>query len=163
MCLTLSEYILKPGDIIIGYGDHGAPTVQELLAINQRVVGKLTEMTVLRDGERVTLKVKPKLRKTSETGEEAAQIWINHTPDVSHMIVAGVRDGSPAREAGIMPGDVIEEVNGRPVNSWPEAISALKLVERKEITLSYKRGVQRSVANIGAVFGPVLRALMIFS
>jgi len=142
---------IKPEDIIIGYGDHGTPTLQELLDINERVVGKATDMTVLRNDEQLTLKVTPKLRSSPGEGVKRAQIGITNTPDVAHAIVAALRENSTAQRAGVMPGDLIEQVNSKPVSSWAEVICVLRETSGQAISLGIRRASQKLTIDLGTV------------
>ena len=54
------------------------------------------------------------------------------------MLVVGVTEGSPAAEAGILPGDMIVDIDGEPVDEPGDLLSELRthdLGERVELTL----------------------------
>lgn len=40
------------------------------------------------------------------------------TDSLGHHTVVKVIDGSPAQKAGIRPGDVLEKMNGKPIDEW---------------------------------------------
>lgn len=151
---------LRPGDVIIRYGDHGTPTFERLTEINKNVVGRETQIVVLRGGQTETMKVTPVSRN------EVPQMGIVPGLDLMHAVVAGVRDGSPARKAGLAPDDVIEEVNGRAVASWIDVFNALKELSGQEVTLAYRRGAQQRAAALGkldeAIFDPADYTVEIF-
>jgi regulator of sigma E protease len=51
-----------------------------------------------------------------------------------------VLTGSPAAEAGLRPGDVLEEVDGEPVGSFSEMVAAIKPRPGERLSLSVRRG-----------------------
>jgi serine protease Do len=56
-------------------------------------------------------------------------------PDTSGLVVAGVKDGSPAAEAGIQSGDVIVQVNRKPTRTVADLRQALAAQKAGEPTL----------------------------
>lgn len=96
-------------------------------------VGKKVDVTVIRDGEEQTIGVT--IAKLEEQDEDAKPVKAGTlglsvqdlTPelvleldlpeDVIGVVVSSVTGGSPASEAGIRPGDVIEMVGNTPVES----------------------------------------------
>ncbi len=57
------------------------------------------------------------------------------------LVVAGVDPAGPAAAAGFQPGDVIEEVNGKPVSDASELRSAVKAAgDRPALVLVHRRG-----------------------
>jgi len=142
---------ILPGDIIVGYGDHGAPTMRQLLAINERALKTGTEMAVLRDGEQLTMKVAPKLMPVAGRRGKRAQIGISNGPDLMHAVLAAVREGSPAEKAGLQAGDVIEEINGQATGNWIDVFNALKQSIGRQVEVSYRRGAQTRAATMGVI------------
>jgi len=138
-----AEAGILPGDIVVGYGDHAAPTLREFLEINEKAAERGTTIVLLRQGKRRTLRVVPKRR------DDGAQVGILQGADLMHAVVAGVREGSPAAKAGISPGDAIEKINGRAVRTWIDVFTALKELSGPEVTVSYKRGVLDGRAVVG--------------
>ncbi|NLJ25791.1 MAG: SpoIVB peptidase [Firmicutes bacterium] len=63
------------------------------------------------------------------------------------------REYHPARDAGILPGDIIEEISGQPVRSVQHASILIDRLgqEQSEIILSVKRGGERSTVKIRPV------------
>ena len=55
------------------------------------------------------------------------------------VLVTTVTDGSAAQRAGIKAGDVITSINGEPVNSRSELVSALRHADAEEITVGIVR------------------------
>ena len=76
----------KPGDIIVGYADRGAPDRQRLHELSEEFADKKTRIQVERDGERLDrMWIKPK--KKGKT----ALIGILPGVDMANLVVAGVR------------------------------------------------------------------------
>ncbi|MEO7039222.1 MAG: trypsin-like peptidase domain-containing protein [Candidatus Elarobacter sp.] len=68
--------------------------------------------------------------------------------DEGGVAVGNVVDGTPAAQAGIEPGDVIQTVNGKPVNSASEFVSAIgALKPGAQVTLRlWAQGVKKNVS-----------------
>jgi serine protease Do len=67
--------------------------------------------------------------------------------DPGGVAIAAVPDGTPAAAAGLEPGDVVEAVNGKPVNSPEQFISTISALKPGEkVTLRvWQRGIKRNV------------------
>lgn len=66
-------------------------------------------------------------------------------PGGSGVIITGVLQNGPAAQAGIRPGDVINEVVGRPVNNVTQllaAVAALKPGEPAALVVTRRSGQQ---------------------
>jgi len=134
---------LRPGDVIIGYGDRGAPTFRELLEINDQAAGTPTQIVVLRDGKEVATEIAPRIR------DHRALIGMTPTVEMAPPYVAGVRSGSVAAEAGIESGMVVEKVNGHTVSSWIDLFRELKQNTGRTLDLTCRRGVRTATAELG--------------
>ncbi len=141
---------LQPGDVIVGYGDRGAPTLRQLLDMNQQAEGTGTNITVLRDDQQIAARITPKLRKNR------ALTGIVPTVDIASTIVAGVSPGSAAAEAGIEPGMVVEKINDRNVSSWVDVYQALTANLGKKVTLTCRSGIRTRAFTIGPLDKDVL-------
>jgi len=125
---------LKPGDIIIGYGDFQNPTQALFEKITDKVADHGTRIIVRRDGKLMTFEVKPRKRNG------VAEIGTIPGVDLDHAVVASVREGSPAKAAGLINGDVIEGINGQKVFSWVDVLEALRENVGKDIMIDFSRG-----------------------
>lgn len=130
-----AEAGIKPGDVILEFNGRPLPKSQDLPSlVADRPPGQKVTIRIVRDkGERnVTVRIGelseerevavPSEGKDLDLGLKVQKV----TPDLSWryglsttkgVIVVGVQPGSPADHAGIEPGDVIREVNQRPVNT----------------------------------------------
>jgi serine protease Do len=61
-------------------------------------------------------------------------------PDVKGVVVTDVPDASPAAEAGLQRGDVIEQVNRQPVNSVADYQRLIRQAGKGEVVLLINRG-----------------------
>jgi len=134
---------LEPGDVIVGYGDRGAPSLRELFEINRQAVGEGTNITVLRDGRTIgPMWVVPK-----NQGGRALLGFVAGV-DVDHTVLAGVMPGSPAEAAGLAGGDVVKAINGREVGNWLDVFNALKDASGS-VRITYRRGAIEATADFG--------------
>jgi len=144
---------LKAGDVIVAYDGHTISKAGELpRLVAGTPIGQSATVQVLRDGKPLTVTVQiaqmPGTEQVAEathparerlglavqvlTPALAKQLGV---PDTSGLVVAGVKDGSPAAAAGIQPGDVLIEVNRKPVHTVAELRQALAGQKPDEPTL----------------------------
>ncbi|MFA6135252.1 MAG: site-2 protease family protein [Phycisphaerae bacterium] len=133
---------LQPGDIVVGYGDQSAPTRSAFLKINAKYQGKGTHISVRRGKETLKLWIVPPDRR---------RIGVTEGPDLSHLVVAGVREGSPAARAGIESEAVIRKVNDQAVENWNQVYDALKQSAGRDVSITYRIGDRESTANLGTL------------
>ena len=126
---------LRPGDVIVEYDGRRLARSDELpRLVGETLLGRDVPLTVVRDGKTLTLRAmivklaEPEEQRTAQTGgrpslgiavqtvtrELAAQLGL---PAQQGVLVSGVEDGSPAASAGVQPGDVIAEIDKKPVQS----------------------------------------------
>ena len=127
--------------------------------VAQMAPGSTARLTVVRDGKEQTINVTLSERKAADpereegnaegdrsggfgmgveplTRERAQDLGI---PASSGVLVSQVRPGGRAADAGLRPGDVIIEVDRRPVNS-PDALGAALKDGTKPALLLVQRG-----------------------
>lgn len=160
---------MKRGDIIVDFNGQTASEVDEFrLNVAQAGVGARVEVEVLRDGDTrkldVTLGERP-TRFTQATGQPYEGEWLGITVDDVNgpvgrrtapadleegVVVVGVDADSPAEEAGLGVGDLIEEVDGKDIRSlddYEEAIDEAKDRGDKPVLFLMRReGLSRYVA-----------------
>jgi serine protease Do len=139
---------IKPGDIITEIDRAqvtGSKSVQRTVLGKQ--IGQKVNVDIWRDGKRQTLGTllaelpgEEKLAlKSGGNGSPKARLGIglqSLTPEltdrlgVSHdqkgAVVTSVRDGSPAQEAGVQEGDIIVEVDRKPIGTADDAVRMLQ-------------------------------------
>lgn len=137
---------VQPGDIILSYGDRNTPTHHQFREVSKSVRYQPTPLVLFRDGKAVSVAVSP------EKGNGGTyQVGLDLGPDMTHLNLAGVRENSLAARAGLLPGDVIQAVNGKKVDNWADIFEALQQARRddKPLTLTYARGDQTHQAELG--------------
>jgi serine protease Do len=136
---------LKQGDVITRYDGRPVGRSNDLpRAVAETPVGREVPVEVMRDGARLTLKVKvaeleePDRRAAATEAVATAKLGIAArpvTPEIARalnlpagrgVLVERVEEGSRAQTAGIAAGDVIVEVNRTPVSSVGALQSALE-------------------------------------
>ncbi len=143
---------IKANDIIVAVDGKSIKTSRELTGtIADIPVGKKTAITILRDGKEKTVKVKIAKRDDSErlaqrkpesNGElgiriseltpELAQRY-GHSETERGVLVVGVQSGSKAAEAGVRQGDLVKEVNRKPVADVSELRAKLKKEDKLQL------------------------------
>lgn len=120
-------------------------------------VGKDVEVEILREGKPLKLKLKVGELKEEAPAptEEKAQADLGMsvqeiTPELARqlrlkeaggVIVSQVESGSPADEAGLQRGDIIQEINGQAIRKLDDYQAAIGKVKKDEVVrLLVKRG-----------------------
>ncbi len=137
---------LAPGDVIVGFGDRGAPTYRQLLDITGDSPVTGANIIVFRDGRMTDpIRIYPKRKKGR------ALIGITPTVDLDTLTIAGIRPDSPAATAGMAGGMTVTSVNGNEVNTWPELFEALSANQGKPVTLTCRIGQSKQDFQFGAL------------
>jgi serine protease Do len=145
---------LKRGDIILKFDGHDINKTSDLpQLVSSTPVGKSVEIEILRDGKKQNLNVvlgrqpsdgeaESGGKKGEGSGQKAAGVLglivKNLSVEEAHrfgikqgtgVLISRVEPGSSAEAAGIMPGDLLMEVNGKAIDSagsYEKATSDLK-------------------------------------
>ncbi len=147
---------LKTGDVITGLDGHAVSDAGELqVQIGQKQPKTTVKLEVIREGKDITVPVVLEAMGSKNGEEESASTetgkprWgiglADLTPDMRDQlqapkdihgaIVGNVQPGSPADNAGLQRGDVILEVNRRPVQSASDAAQELGKVGKGQDAL----------------------------
>jgi serine protease Do len=145
---------IRSGDVVLMFDGKPVENMRQLPKIVSRTdIDRTVDVVVLRQGKKLTLKVKVGLLDEDEAGgddgvTEAPQVTVeqqdmlgltlapitgelrekfNIDPSVKGVVIADVRENSAAAAKDIMPGHVVVEVNQQEVGS-PEQI--VKIVKR---------------------------------
>ncbi|MFH0826489.1 MAG: Do family serine endopeptidase [Candidatus Omnitrophota bacterium] len=122
---------IKEGDVIKTVDNQGVVHVKDLISrVFGMEVGRKVKITVVRDKKELNLEVKISERPQKimeETEEEdsdalaSAQKWrgleVEEARDNKGVVVVYVEPGSPVDRAGLMPGEMILEVNKKPMKN----------------------------------------------
>jgi serine protease Do len=150
---------IKPNDIIVSVDGEPVNTGRELSSkIAGLEVGKRTKIVVIRDGKEKTLTAKlaerqdpdvvaskQELKDNGELGLQVTELnpksarQFGHTEDETGVLIVGVKPGSKADKAGIQQGDLLKEVNRKPVDSIKSLKSELKDKSGETMQLLVKR------------------------
>jgi serine protease Do len=147
---------IKAKDVIIEVDGKSVNSSRELTGMIAAIpVGQKTPIKILRDGQEKTVTVeiakRPEsdhLAKTesnngSELGIQIAEMTpemarrFGHSETEKGVLVIGVKPGSKAEEAGIQQGDLVKEVNRKPVTT-PDELRA-EIEKKDKIQLLVKR------------------------
>jgi serine protease Do len=127
---------MKRGDVIISFDGKKVKDMNNLPSmVAQTSIGKEVEVIVIRDGreKRLTFKVGELKEEIEVAGpvspeiEEGFGLSVQElTPELAEalslkgekgVVVSSVRRGSPAEEAGLQRGDLIQEIENEPVDN----------------------------------------------
>lgn len=150
----------KVGDIILSYDGKSMNELGDIpRAVAATTPGKVMEVKVLRDGKEVTLSVKVGTKPDEETagaGTDESKGKDNGaeqkfgmsvqpmTPELSRRLgikdsegvyVTSVQPESSAAAAGVKRGDIIKEINRKPIKSIKDFNQAIKGIDKKDATL----------------------------
>ncbi|OFW20893.1 MAG: hypothetical protein A3H97_10385, partial [Acidobacteria bacterium RIFCSPLOWO2_02_FULL_65_29] len=153
---------MKRGDVIKSF--NGQP-VNDINALRNRVAdtapGTSAAVVVVRDGGERTLTVKldertPAQSARRDSGEaegEKAALGVSVAPltpqaaeraglprDARGLVVQDVEPDSRAADAGVQPGDIIQEVNRQPVQSVDDLRAAVRRTADRPVLLLVQRG-----------------------
>jgi serine protease Do len=161
---------LAQGDVIIELNGERVDDSRELrLKIGQLAPGSTIRLKLLRDGNprevNITLGELPNEKMAASDGKPesdspdglsvetltpqiARQLELQS--NASGVVVTGVQDGSRADDAGLRRGDVIQQVNRRPVNNVAEFERVMKQAGDKSAVLLVNRNGHTSFVALAA-------------
>jgi serine protease Do len=151
---------IKVNDVIVSVNDEPVKTSRELSRkIAGLGVGSRTKITLIRDGKLKTVTITTEKRQDEEKiarqePESDDKLGLTLSPlepeiarrlgyaeDEAGVLVSGVQPGSKADKAGVQRGDLIKEVNRKPVADLSEFKKRLEAVDKgADIMLLIKRG-----------------------
>jgi serine protease Do len=154
---------LQKGDIVLSLNNQTVVDARALsLAVSQMAPGSTVHLTIFRNGKQqdvtATLGEMPaeKTQANNQGGGSSNALQglsvDNLTPNVLQqlnlpsntqgVVVTDVADGSPAADAGLQQGDIIQEVNRQPVRNVSDFQNALRQAGNKPILLLVNHGGQ---------------------
>ncbi len=152
---------LQKGDVVTELNGEPVTSSNDLkLKIARLAPGSVARLKVYRDGQPRDISVTlaelpekpPERAGGGEAGEAGPRLGIqvdeltpevarqlNLRPGTKGVVIADVTPGSPASEAGLQRGDVIEEVNRQPVTSVAQFQRAIRQAGTNTVVLSVNR------------------------
>ena len=157
---------IRAKDIILAVNDKKVDSSRELsLTIAESAVGQKTQLLVLRDGAEKTFAIELGKRPETMTAAQSPEIQkknplgiavSNLTPEIiaqfrlqaeNGVMVVGVEPESKGEEAGVLPGDLIKEINHQGVENVDQYLKELgKFKEGETISLYILRSNRGYVA-----------------
>ncbi len=151
---------IQKGDVIIGVNDQRVEDNRDLqLKIASTAPGTRVNLRLIRDGKEITIPVtlgeapgeREGTRAESRRGSALEGVDVDDlTPAIARqlglprdtfgVVVTNVRPDSPAAEAGLRRGDVIQEVNRRPVTNVAAFERAVRQAGSDPVLLLINRG-----------------------
>jgi serine protease Do len=147
---------LRAGDVVIDFAGEDIETPRDLtFAVAEFEQGSDAAVRIVRDGEEQLISVEigalpqPDMPEPSaspaEDGPELGVSLAPMTPElrerfgvtegVEGAIISGVRNGSPAAEAGLRSGDVVVEANGTPIEAPQDLVEVVEQVAEENGTI----------------------------
>jgi serine protease Do len=142
---------IRRGDVIVSFDGKPIKEIDQLPRIVAATpVGKKARIRLIREGSPVEVDVtiaegKEELQEAANTGPDVDKnyglVVQNVTPEIAHhlnirdtkgVIVTDVQQGSPANEADVRAGDIIREVNRKPVRNVDDFREIVSKVRPKE-------------------------------
>ena len=153
-----AEAGLKSGDVIVEFNGKPVPDSRQLrLMVSHTAPGTKVEVKVLRQGKAKTFTVTlkemsaPKTAQADRSPEDSDEEVLEEVAvtdlttearqqfeipeNVEGALVREVRPDSVAYEAGLRPGDVLQEINRKPIRNAEDAVAATRNVPSKRVLL----------------------------
>lgn len=138
---------VQAGDVITKIAGEPAAKAQDVIEkVSSRPIGSKVALEVRRGGQTRTIDVRlgelptpgaaaetggPSIGAALQTLSEPIARSLGVDPALKGAVVAEVKPGSPAARAGLQPGDVIREVDRKPVSTAQEAAAAIRAGGKK--------------------------------
>ena len=159
---------IEQGDVIVGFDGKEIADSKDLPRIVASTpVGKAVTIKLSRNGKVLDRQVKvgemeekAEVAKTPSTKKTLGITVQNLTPEIAKglglkkdtgVVVTGVEPGSPAADAGIRTGDVIREVNRKPVKDVQDFVQKIEKAKDQDNVLLF---LQRGQNNLFAAVTP---------
>jgi serine protease Do len=153
-----SKADIRRGDVIISFDGHAIKEMEQLpKLVAATEVGKKARIGLIRDGKSINVEVvvaelkeeKREAKATPETEKNYGLVVQNITPEIAKhlnlkdrrgVIVTDIQPGSPAENADLRAGDIIAEINKKPVRNVADFKELMKTASLKDgIVMLVKR------------------------
>jgi serine protease Do len=158
---------IKRGDVIVSFNGKPVKRANDLpMIVADTPVGKTVDVNVIRDKKEMTVKITVKEMPAGKltsgmvapqqalglTVDDITPKWQRafHLQDKTGVVVIDIIPGSPADDAGIRPGDIIKEIDRKPVRNAGDYAKMIGQIEKdRPVLLLVKRGAQTFYITIG--------------
>jgi regulator of sigma E protease len=141
---------IKPGDRIVSFDGKENPTWDRI--VNDALISPEQPLPVIveRDGQRLPLTIKP-TRRTDDRGNALGSLDIEPDSGAKPVIVGNIVEGSPAKQAGLLPGDRFISINGELMRTKEQVRQYILDHKTEPLRLTVERNGQRQdiTANVG--------------
>ncbi len=143
-----SAYGVEPEDIIIKFNDVPVYTSNQLRSLVGTVRrGQKLSLTIIRKNEQIVksidLKTPEKSTRSTSNGIDGAELieyeQLDNSGIIRGLYVINVNEGSPALLTGLLPQDLILEINHKPVKSLSDLTSLMKNKTNDESLIKVRR------------------------
>lgn len=153
-----SKADIHRGDVIVSFDGHAIKEMEQLpKLVAATEVGKKVRIGLIRDGKSINVEVvvaelkeeKREAKATPETEKNYGLVVQNITPEIAKhlnlkdrrgVIVTDIQPGSPGENADLRAGDIIAEINKKPVRNVADFKELMKTASLKDgIVMLVKR------------------------
>lgn len=162
-----AEAGIEVGDVLVAVGDSEVSSADLGKRISGMKPGEKVDITVIRDGKKLTRTAKLVDREKFSARQPAQEpptqppakkepvvLGIRITERDNGIFVSDVEKGFTGKVAGLENGDRLVELNGKKLAVIEDVVAALKpVVEGDELTLVYERGDEKITAKVIGAHG----------
>ena len=153
-----SKADIRRGDVVVSFDSHPIKDMEQLpKLVAATEVGKKVKLGLIREGKNLEVEVtvgelkdeKRESKEAPETEKNYGLVVQNITPEIAHhlnlkdrrgVIVTDIQPGSPAEIADLRAGDIIAEINKKPVRNVADFKELMKKATLKDgIVMLVKR------------------------
>jgi len=131
---------IKPGDVIVGVGGHAVKTAGDVVAgVSDQKIGSKVSIDYVRDGAKHAADMKlgeypgeatpganrARIGVGLQTLTESIAQSLGLPPRTKGAVITEIEPGSPAEKAGLAVGDIIREIDKKPVTNAEDAVAAM--------------------------------------
>ena len=160
-----SQSSLTSGDRIISINEREIISFNDINTFLASKMGESGDITIsfLREGSDVSATTAVSLYEWQTEGQRSPVSQFGIAPLIP-ALVASVQEGSPAKKAGILSGDIIEKVNNYKITTWFDLSKAISdeyeqelniLVDRSGIKIPFRLTPNKFVNEAGEVRGVI--------
>lgn len=135
---------LKAGDRVVSIAGEDVETFDDIDSIISTNGGRELDFIIDRGGGKLLIPVTPdsiKIKNFLDIEMDLGDIGANRWQEAR---IGVVQDRSPAEAAGLKPGDLIVEVDGKPIQSFDALATVIGPNAGRPLTVKIERGMERS-------------------